>query len=101
MSAIVIAHFPVADVDRAKRALASNASLLDEVTEDAKRLGCHHHRFLQADGELLVLDEWDSAEAFQGFFEGNAKVGRVTQAAGVEGPPRVEVFSSVDAPGTF
>ena len=101
MSVIVVGHFPVADVGAAKRALASQAALLDEITEDARKLGARHHRFMEGDGEILVLDEWDSAEAFSGFFDGNAKVRRVTDAAGVQGPPRVEMFSPVETAGTF
>ena len=101
MSVIVVAHFPVTDVARARRALASNAALLDEITVDAKGLGALHHRFLEGDAELLVLDEWQSAEGFQSFFEGNSKVTRITDEAGVQGPPRVEVFRPVEAAGTF
>ena len=101
MSVIVVGHFSVGNIATAKRALASNAALLDEITEDAKRLGAHHHRFLEGDGELLVLDEWESAEAFHGFFEDNSKVRKITDAAGVEGPPRIEVFAPVEAAGTF
>ena len=101
MSVIVVAHFAVADVARAKQSIASNAAVLEEVTEDAKSLGCLHHRFLEGDGELVVLDEWESAEAFQGFFASNTKIPRITQDAGVQGPPRVEFFSPVAAAGTF
>jgi heme-degrading monooxygenase HmoA len=101
MSVIVMAHFPVPDVARARRALAANVDLLDEITEDAKGVGALHHRFLEGGGELVALDEWESAEAFQGFFDGNAKVGRITTEAGVQGPPRVVVYATVEAAGTF
>jgi hypothetical protein len=33
MSVIIIGHFPVADIARAKQSLASNAALLEEITE--------------------------------------------------------------------
>jgi len=101
MSVIVVGHFAVADISRARSALAANADLLDEITDDAKGLGAIHHRFLEGNGEVLVLDEWESAAAFQRFFEGNAKVARITEQAGVQGPPRIEVFSPVEAAGTF
>src|SRR5258708_34574659 len=101
MSVIVVGHFTVPDIAAAKRALASNAALLEEITEDSKRLGAHHHRFLERDGELLVLDEWETAEAFQGFFDGNAKVRRITDEAGVQAPPRIEIYDPVAAAGTF
>jgi heme-degrading monooxygenase HmoA len=101
MSVVVIARFPVADVANAKQALASQAALLDEVSEDAKKLGCEHHRFVEGDGELVVIDEWQSAEGFQRFFEANPKVQQVTESAGVQGPPNIAIFRAVEAAGTF
>ena len=101
MSVVVIARFAVPDLAKAKRALASNPALLEEITEDAKRLGAQHHRFLEGDGELIVLDEWDDPAAFRKFFEGNPKVARITDAAGVQGPPTVTVYGSVETAGTF
>jgi heme-degrading monooxygenase HmoA len=74
---------------------------MEEVSEDAKPQGALHHRFLAGDGELLVVDEWETAEGFQKFFEGNEKIAKVTAEAGVTGPPDVSVFSPVEAPGTF
>jgi hypothetical protein len=101
MSVIVIGRFQVPDVARAKQALAGNAALLDEITEDAKGLGARHHRFLESNGELVILDEWESAEAFQSFFGSNTKIPGIMQEAGAQGPPKVEVLSAVDAAGTF
>ncbi|TMC09119.1 MAG: hypothetical protein E6J41_11295 [Chloroflexi bacterium] len=101
MSVVVIGHFAVEDVAAARQALASHAALLDEITADAQGMGASHHRFLAGDREILVLDEWDSAEAFQRFFEGNAKVRQVTDAAGVQGPPRIEVYGLIEVAGTF
>jgi heme-degrading monooxygenase HmoA len=101
MSVVVIGHFTVGDVATARQALASDAALLDEIAADAKGMGALHHRFLAGDREIVVLDEWESPQAFQRFFEGNAKVQRVTDAAGVQGPPRIEVYGLVEAAGTF
>jgi hypothetical protein len=101
MSVIVVARFSVPDVAKAIESFTANAALLDEITEDAKRLGGLHHRFLAGDGEIIVEDEWGTAEQFESFFAGNAKVERITTAAGVQGPPAISVYSPVDAPGTF
>jgi quinol monooxygenase YgiN len=101
MSVIVIGRFQVPDVARAKQVLAANAALLEEITEDAKGLGARHHQFLEGNGELVILDEWESAEGFQRFFESNTKIPRITQEAGAQGPPKVEVLSPVEAAGTF
>jgi heme-degrading monooxygenase HmoA len=89
MSVIVIARFPVSDVARAQAAL------------DTKKLGAIHHTFAAGENELIVVDEWDTAESFQAFFNGNPKVEKVTADIGVQGPPTVEVFEKGEAAGTF
>jgi heme-degrading monooxygenase HmoA len=96
MSVTVIAHFPVADVPKAIEGLRDNAALLEEITADTKGLGILHHTFVAGEGELVVIDEWETAEQFQGFFDGNAKVEKVTEAIGVTGPPEVTVYASID-----
>ena len=73
MSVTVIAHFPVADVAKAIEGLQANAALLEEITEDTKGAGILHHQFVAGAAELVVIDEWETAEQFQGFFEGNPK----------------------------
>jgi hypothetical protein len=99
MSVTVIARFPVADVAKAIEGLQANAALLEEITEDTKGAGILHHRFVAGDGEIVVIDEWETAEQFQGFFEGNPKVERVTSVIGVTGPPAVSVYNSFEAAG--
>jgi hypothetical protein len=101
MSVTVIAHFPVADVAKAIEGLQANAALLEEITEDTKSAGILHHRFVAGVAELVVIDEWETAEQLQGFFEGNPKVERVTAAIGVTGPPTVTVYTSFDAAGAI
>jgi hypothetical protein len=102
MSVTVVAQFPVADVPKAIEGLRENAALLEEITEDTRGLGILHHTFVAGEGELVVIDEWEKAEQFQGFFEGNAKVEKVTEAIGVTGPPTISVYNSIDGvPGAF
>jgi hypothetical protein len=101
MSVIVIGRFRVASTADAKQALSSDPALVDEISEEAKQLGAVHHRFLEGDGELLVLDEWESVDAFNRFFQSNTKIPTVMQNAGVQGEPRFEFFSPMEAPGTF
>lgn len=101
MSVTVVLHIPVSDVTKAVEALHANAKLLEEITESTKSAGMLHHRFLSGDGELVVIDEWETTEQFQSFFEGNPKVATVMEAAGVTGPPQVSVFGSIDAAGTL
>ena len=99
MSVTVIARFPVSDVEKAIAGLQANAALLEEITEDTKGGGIIHHTFVAGEGELVVIDEWETAEQFQSFFEGNAKVAKITELVGVTGPPAVAIYNEVDAPG--
>jgi hypothetical protein len=99
MSVTVIAHFPVADVEKAIAGLQANAALLEEITEDTKGGGIIHHTFVAGEGELVVIDEWETAEQFQSFFEGNPKVQKVTELVGVTGPPTVTIYNGFEAPG--
>jgi hypothetical protein len=48
---------------------------------------------------LVVIDEWESAQQFQGFFDGNPRVAEVMSAVGMTGAPDVSIFETVDAPG--
>jgi len=101
MSVIVVARFAVPDVARALASLTENGALLEEISADAKKLGAIHHLFAAGESEVIVIDEWDKAESFQGFFDGNQKVEKITTDLGVQGPPTVEVFEKGEARGTF
>ena len=90
-----------ADTETFTNYVEANAAAMDEISEDAKSKGCIHHRFAVGDGFVLVIDEWESAEAFQGFFEGNEAVAATMQGAGVQGEPEITFAESIDAAGTF
>jgi hypothetical protein len=47
-----------------------------------------------------VIDEWEKAEQFQSFFDGNPKIAEVMSSIGMTGAPDVSVFEALDAPGT-
>ncbi|OHV37175.1 hypothetical protein BCD49_17720 [Pseudofrankia sp. EUN1h] len=60
-----------------------------------------HHRFVVGDGEVLAIDEWESVEAFQGFFASQATIPALMEAAGVQGPPQVSVYQSLATVDAF
>lgn len=101
MSVTVILQFPVSDIKKAIEGLHSKAKVLEEITESTKSAGMLHHRFVAGDGELMVIDEWETADQFQSFFDGNPKVATVMESVGVTGPPQIRVFGSIDAAGTI
>lgn len=100
MSVTVTIRIPVADVSKAISGIQAQGEFLEEITESTKGSGMLHHRFVAGDGELVVIDEWETAEQFQSFFDGNPKVAEVMGSIGMTGPPTVSVFESIDAPGT-
>ncbi|MFI7667526.1 hypothetical protein [Nocardia sp. NPDC049526] len=98
MAVVVELHFKTDDVSAAKQSFDSNRDLLQEITQDAKNMGRLH----QGDGEIVVIDEWESEESFRKFFDNNPKIARVIQAAGIPGPPTsMKFFQPVPAAGTF
>lgn len=67
MSVLVRIVVP-ADTDRFRAWTASETETLTRISNRGKELGAIHHRFGIGDAEVFVIDEWESAEAFQGFF---------------------------------
>jgi len=100
MSVVVTIHIPVSDVAKAIKGLHSNAEFLEGITASTKGAGNIHHRFVSGDGELVAIDEWETAEQFQTFFDGNPKIAEVMTSIGLAGAPVISVFESIDAPGT-
>lgn len=100
MSVIVTVQFPVDDVAKAIEGLHANASFFEQTTADTKSGGIISHRFVAGEGELMVIDEWETAEQFHSFFAAHPKIGDVMGSIGMSGPPTITVYESVDAPGT-
>ena len=102
MSVIVIARFGVADVDKSLAWVRANPSIPDEITAYAKSLGQLGHRILTADGDIVVLDEWPSAEAFTTFFANAPRMAEFLAGVGTQGEPAISMLDSIDdIPGTF
>ena len=100
MSVVVTVKFPVADVAEAIKGLHVNASFFEEKTASANGGGLISHRFVSGDDELMVIDEWQSAEQFHNFFAANPKIGDVMASIGMNGEPTISVYEAVNAPGT-
>jgi hypothetical protein len=91
------------DPSRVEQALKSDPERLLAIAERAKAKGALHHRFYaSADGtEALVLDEWETAEAFQQFFDENPDIGAMMGEAGVTSEPEAKFFRELDTPDKF
>jgi heme-degrading monooxygenase HmoA len=69
--------------------------------DDAKAKGCLGHRHAIGDGFVLVVDEWESAEAFNDFFEGNEAIASIMSGYDAKGEPEILIGEKLDSPDTF
>jgi heme-degrading monooxygenase HmoA len=84
------------DVAKLERLGAEDPSLFSGIIERAKERGLISHRFWTSGDEVLVVDEWPSEEAFQGFYETTPEIQQIMQYAGVREPPEVSFWQPVD-----
>lgn len=73
-----------------------------ELADRSREAGALHHRFAVGDGFVLVIDEWESAEAFQKFFS-NPQLMTFIASAGADPAiaPEITTAESVDSPDKF
>ena len=93
MSAIVVVRIKV-DPAEFQRVERERGDEFRKVSDDARAHGCLHHRFALGDGEVAVIDEWETGEAFLAFFD-NPTVASFMEDAGVQGPPDVAIYEAV------
>lgn len=91
------------DPARIQQALNSDPERLKAVADRAKGKGCLHHAFYgNADGSgAVVVDEWESAEAFQQFFSESQEIGQMMGEAGVTNQPTPTFWNQLDTPDAF
>jgi hypothetical protein len=89
------------DVERYRNIVETQGDTLGAISEDAKTKGCLHHRHALGDGYVLVVDEWESAEACQEFFEGNEAIANLMGSFGAQGEPEISIGEALDTPDTF
>jgi hypothetical protein len=78
-----------------------NAEAMQGIAERGRGRGAIHHAFYIGDGEVLVVDEWDSAESFKSFFEDEApNIGPLMEQAGMH-PTEPEFYEKVDSADQF
>jgi quinol monooxygenase YgiN len=80
--------------------VAGNKQLVEELTEKAKAGGCTSHRFAVGEGQIIVVDQWESAEQFQAFI-GSPEIQQVLGQMGATGEPQITVGAAKGFPGEF
>jgi heme-degrading monooxygenase HmoA len=92
MSVLMMLRVPV-DAAAFERMAAEHADDLKGISERARGRGAIHHAFYEGDGEVIIVDEWETPEAFTTFFDDEAEnIGPLMAAAGVGGAPGQPVF---------
>ena len=71
-----------------------------ELTEKAKTAGCLAHRFAVGEGQVIVVDEWATADQFHAFIS-SPELQEVMGQMGAQGEPQVTVGSAKGFPGEF
>jgi quinol monooxygenase YgiN len=99
MAVVVIARMKV-DPAKLEEAFTARKDVFEAIRGDAEKAGALHHQFLAGDGEVVILDEWNDAESFQGFFA-DPRIAQLMQETGVAGPPEVAIYEQMDSPDLF
>jgi heme-degrading monooxygenase HmoA len=102
MSVIVMLRAK-ADPERLREVINSDRSRAEAIDARAKEHGAIHHRFIGSveGGEVIVLDEWESPEAFQRFFEASPDIAQMMQEIGVTSEPEITFWNELDTIDTF
>ena len=101
MSAIVTVKLS-GDTNVFTNALKERADEFREIGGRARDAGALHHQFGVGDGYVLVVDEWESAEAFEKFF-GDPELMQFIGSVGADSSaaPQITVGESVDSSDKF
>lgn len=90
-----------ADADKLEQYAKENADLIHGIADSAKSVGCIHHTFAAENGDVVVMDEWESQEAFEKFFNGNKDVEKVMSDMGVQSEPEIHFYRPLDTGDQF
>ena len=61
-----------------------------------------HHLFVHdSDGNMLVIDEWESREAFDRFFAAQEEIKRTVAEIGITGEPSAIHYQIIDTSDRF
>ena len=88
------------DLAKFHHVIETEPDRLRGLAEKARSAGCIHHVFGVGDGYVVVVDEWESADAFHGFIT-SPEIVAVMGDMGAQGEPEVDITEVVDSPDRF
>jgi len=91
------------DPKRLEQYASEHRDKMAEIADRGKAAGAISHRFYGSDddGSILVIDEWDSPESFQRFFESDTDIPQLMQEVGVTSEPRVTFHRKLETHDEF
>ncbi|WP_020523918.1 hypothetical protein [Catelliglobosispora koreensis] len=90
-----------ADADELEKYASTHAEQLRRIADEGKSRGAIHHYFAAADGEVVVIDEWPTEEAFQSFFDSQKEIPEVMKGAGAKSQPEIKFYRKLSTPDEF
>jgi quinol monooxygenase YgiN len=90
-----------ADPNKLEQYAQENREFMQGIADRAKGLGCLHHTFASEDGDVIVMDEWESREAFEKFFNDAEDVRQVMQEMGVQSEPEIHYYKKLNTGDEF
>ena len=88
------------DPQRLEQLAAQDPQRMRSIADRAREHGLIAHRFYgsEADGEIMVVDEWPDQETFQGFFASvRSEIESMMAEAGVSGEPDVRFWRKLES----
>lgn len=76
---------------------AEDPAIFKDIIPKAMKRGLISHHFYASDREILVVDEWPSAEAFHGFFDdAGPQIQQIMNRAGVTSEPVITFWHKLE-----
>jgi hypothetical protein len=83
--------------DELERRAAANPDGMQALIAKAKNHGLISHRFYGTpDGDIMVLDEWESEQGFHAFFAQSPQIRDMMAEVGVSGAPEIKFWRKLD-----
>ena len=99
MGVLIVMTVP-GDTAQFESFMNANKERVEELTDRAKAAGCTAHKFAVGDGQVVVVDEWGSAEQFQAFIT-SPEIQEVMGQMGATGEPQITFAAAKGFPGEF
>ncbi len=80
-----------------ERRAAANPTAMRALTDSALSHGLISHRFYGTnDGQIMVLDEWESEDGFHAFFAAHPEIRTMMAEVGVHAEPEVKFWRELE-----